>query len=62
VTWEYDRLVIQTSHDTTTRESRVHTEHNESWSLDDRGQLVILATDRAPDNSPITTVLTYRKR
>jgi hypothetical protein len=63
VTWDYDRLVILTSRDSgPTRESMSHTEHNETWSLDARGQLVILATDRAPSSSPVTTVLTYRKR
>ena len=58
VTWDYDRLVIHTSRDI----GLSHTEHNETWSLDARGQLAILATDRAPDNSPVTTALTYRRR
>jgi len=63
VAWDYDRLIIRTSRDIgATRESLVHTEHNETWWLDTANQLIILSTDRAPDNSPVTTVLTYRSR
>jgi hypothetical protein len=63
VTWNYDRLVILTSRDSgPTRDSLSHTEYNETWSLDAKGQLVILATDRAPASAPVTTALTYRRR
>jgi hypothetical protein len=62
VTWDGDKLVIETgSYSGPTRESGPYSEHNEVWSLDSQGRLVITVTDRGTATELRTSQLTYRK-
>jgi hypothetical protein len=62
VTWDGDKLVIETgSYSGPTRESGPYSEHNEVWSLDSQGRLVITVTDRGTATELRTNQLTYRR-
>jgi hypothetical protein len=63
VKWDGDRLVIETGrYSGPTRESGPYSEHDEVWSLDAQGTLVMTVTDRGSGTETRTTQLTYRKR
>ena len=63
VKWDGDRLVIETGrYAGPTRESGPYSEHDEVWSLEAQGTLVMTVTDRASGTESRTTQLTYRKR
>ena len=63
VKWDDDRLVIETGrYSGPTQESGRYSEHDEVWSLDSQGRLVMTVTDRGSGTEPRTTQLTYRKR
>jgi hypothetical protein len=63
VKWDGDRLVIETGrYSGPTRESGPYSEHDEVWSLEAQGTLVMTVTDRGSGTEPRTTQLTYRKR
>jgi hypothetical protein len=62
VKWDSERLVIETGrYSGPTRESGPYSEHDEVWSLDASGRLVITVTDRDSGSSPRTIVLTYQR-
>jgi hypothetical protein len=61
-TWDGDRLVIETgTYWGATRESGPYSEHDEIWSLDAQGRLVMIVTDRGSGTELRTTQLTYRR-
>jgi hypothetical protein len=63
VKWDGDRLVIETvRYSGPTRESGPYSEHDEVWSLDAQGTLLMTVTDRGSRTGPRTTQLTYRKK
>jgi hypothetical protein len=62
VRWDGDRLVIETGrYSGPTRESGPYSEHDEVWSLDASGRLVMAVNDRSSGSAPRTTELTYRR-
>jgi hypothetical protein len=62
VKWDGDRLVIETGSDSgRTRDSGPYTEHDEVWSLDAQGQLLITVTDRGSAVRSSTSNFTYRR-
>ena len=63
VKWNGNRLVIETgSYSGTTRDAGPYREHDEVWSLEAQGRLLITVTDRGSSLGPSTTDLTYRRR
>jgi hypothetical protein len=61
--WNGNRLVIETgSYSGTTRDAGPYREHDEVWSLEAQGRLLITVTDRGSSLGPSTTDLTYRRR
>ena len=63
ITWNGDRLVMENgSYSGPTRESGPYTEHDEVWSLDSQGRLLLTVTERASGVEPRTTQLTYRRQ
>ena len=63
VRWDGARLVIDTGrYSGPTQESGPYSEHDEVWSLDESGRLVMAVTDRESGSAPRTTELTYRRR
>jgi hypothetical protein len=62
VNWDGDRLVIETGkYSGPTREQGPYSEHDEVWSLDPEGRLLMTVTDRGSGTEPRTTQLTYRR-
>lgn len=62
VKWNGDRLVIETGlYSGPTRESGPYSEHDEIWSLDASGRLVMAVNDRGSGSAPRTIELTYRR-
>jgi hypothetical protein len=63
VTWDADRLVIQTaSYSCPTPDVGPYTEHDETWSLDSEGRLLITVTDGGSSRSKTTSDLIYRRQ
>ena len=63
VRWDGDTLVIQRdSYSGQIAGSQLDTEHQELWSIDPKGMLVMTAADRSGGAEPRTTTLVYRKR
>jgi hypothetical protein len=63
VRWDGDRLRIETgSYSGPTRDSGPFTEHDEVWSLDEQGRLLISVVDRRSGGEPATRTLTYRRQ
>ena len=63
VKWDGDRLVVETGrYSGPTQESGRYSEHDEVWSLDKKGRLVLTVTDRGSGTEPRTTQLIYGKR
>jgi hypothetical protein len=63
VKWEGDHLIIRTGkYSGPPQESGPYTEHEEMWSLDRKGRLLIAVTDRGSNITPTTVQLVYRRR
>ena len=63
VRWDGDTLVIKRdSYSDQAAGSRLDTEHQELWSIDPKGMLVMTVADRSVGAEPRTTTLVYRKR
>jgi hypothetical protein len=63
VKWDGDRLIIQTGrYSGPPEQTRSSTEHEEVWSLDRKGRLLITVTDRGSHIKPTTVQLVYRRR
>jgi hypothetical protein len=61
VRWEGEKLAIKTGSYSGPRESEAYSEHDEVWSLDAQGTLVMTVTDRRSGTEPRTAQLTYRR-
>ncbi len=60
--WDGDRLVIETgTYSGARRQAGPYSEHDEVWSLDAQGRLVMIVTDRGSGTELRTTQLTYRR-
>jgi hypothetical protein len=63
VKWEGEHLVIRTGkYSGPPQESGPYTEHEEVWSLDRKGRLLITVTDRGSNIKPTSVQLVYRRR
>jgi hypothetical protein len=63
VTWEGDQLIIRSGkYSGPPQESGPYTEHEEIWSLDRKGRLLITVTDRGSNIKPTTVQLVYHRR
>ena len=63
VTWHGERMVIKTGkYSGPSQEPGRYSEHEEVWSLDPRGRLLIAITDRTSTSQPATVRLTYHRR
>jgi hypothetical protein len=63
VKWEGEHLVIRTGkYSGPPQESGPYTEHEEVWSLDRKGRLLITVTDHGSNIKPTTVQLVYRRR
>lgn len=63
VTWDGDHLIIRSGkYSGPPQESGPYTEHEEIWSLDRKGRLLITVTDRGSNIKPTTVQLVYRRR
>ena len=63
VTWQGERLVMKTgTYSSPPQEPGPYSEHEEVWSLDPDGRLLITITDRSSDSQPVTVRLTYQRR
>ncbi len=63
VTWQGERLVINTGkYSGPPQKPGPYSEHEEVWSLDPGGRLLIAITDRTSDSQPATVRLTYQRR
>jgi hypothetical protein len=63
VKWEGDHLIIRTGkYSGPPQESGPYTEHEEVWSLDRKGSLLITVTDRGSNIKPTTVQFVYRRR
>ena len=63
VRWDGERLRIETgSYSGPTRDSGPFTEHDEVWTLDEQGRLLISMVDRRSGAEPATRTLTYRRQ
>jgi hypothetical protein len=61
VTWRDAALSIETRAETRTGDAVSFTEHDELWSIDAGGSLVIVATDRGSSEEPVTNRLVFRR-
>jgi hypothetical protein len=63
VVWEGESLIIRTgTYPGPPRESAPSTEHEEAWSFDPSGRLLITITDRSSGSQAATVTLVYRRR
>ena len=63
VTWKGASLIIKTGmYSGPPQEPDPYTEHEEVWSFDQSGRLLITITDRSSRSQPATVMLTYRRR
>jgi|SRR3954449_7918332 len=63
VTWQGERVVNKTGkYSGPPQEPGRYSEHEEVWSLDPDGRLLITITDRSSDSQPVTVRLTYQRR
>lgn len=63
VRWRDDSLVIENGrYAGPSRESGPYEEHEEVWSLDAEGRLLIVVTDRESGAAPRTMTLAYRRQ
>ena len=63
VKWECDQLVIRTTRSSQPRhQPGPRSEHDEVWSLDEDGRLLIAISDRSPGSAPRTLNLVYERR
>jgi hypothetical protein len=63
VRWDGETLVIQRdSYSGQTAGSRLDRQHQELWSIDPKGMLVMTAADRTAGAEPRTATFVYRKR
>jgi len=63
VKWQGDSLIIQTgTYEGPSQQSGPYTEHEEVWSLDPEGKLLITVTDGGSNITPTTVRLVYRRR
>jgi hypothetical protein len=63
VKWDGDRLIIQTGrYRGPPQQTSSYTEHEEVWSLEQKGRLLITVTDRGSNIKPTTVQLVYRRQ
>lgn len=63
VKWQGDRLVINTTRSPQPPDQPgPHSEHQEVWSLDRDGRLLIIVSDRKSGSAPIAIRLVYKRR
>jgi hypothetical protein len=63
VTWRGDDLIIQTgTYDGPAQDPGPYTEHEEVWSLDPEGKLLITVRDRGSNIKKTTVQLVYRRQ
>src|SRR3954471_22680792 len=63
VTWQGENLIIRTGkYSGPSQASGPYTEHEEAWSFDPTGRLLITSTDRASGSQPTTIRLIYRRQ
>jgi hypothetical protein len=61
--WKGATLLIKKQRSDVERDGRViRTVHNEAWSLDVRGQLVIVVGDQTNDDEPWSATLTFQRQ
>lgn len=62
ISWDGDRLVIQTRYSGRPVDAGGDSERKEVWSLDAQGSLLLTVTERSPGTEPTTATLIYRRR
>jgi hypothetical protein len=63
VKWEAESLIIRTGrYSGPPHESGPYTEHEEVWSIDQSGRLLITITDRSSGSQPAAVTLIYRRQ
>jgi hypothetical protein len=63
VTWQGESLIIRTGkYSGPSQASGPYTEHEEAWSFDPTGRLLITSTDRVSGSQPTTIHLIYRRQ